>query len=144
MQFIPYLSFQGECAEALTTYARIFGGGTQLMRFSEMPGTDAMPPLAPGQESWVMHGQVDLPDGGVLMGADMPAEFGGQKMAGVSVALTLPDPAEVTRIFAALSPDARITMDVGPTFFSPAFGMLTDRFGTSWMLMAPPPDQPII
>ena len=142
MQFIPYLSFQGECYQAFTTYAEIFGGQTQLMRFSDMPGTDAMPEMPADQTGWIMHGQVDLPDGAVLMGADMPPQFGGQKMAGASVAATLPSPAEVNRVFAALSPDGKVTMDVGPTFFSPAFGMLTDRFGTSWMLMAPPADPP--
>lgn len=142
MQFIPYLSFQGECYRAFTTYAEIFGGTTQLMRFSDMPGTDAMPEMPPEQTGWIMHGQVDLPDGGLLMGADMPPQFGGTKMAGASVALTLPSPAEVARDFAALSPEAQITMEVGPTFFSPAFGMLTDRFGTSWMLMAPATDGP--
>ena len=142
MPFIPYLSFQGECYQAFNAYAEIFGGTAQLMRFSDMPGTDAMPPLEPEQTGWIMHGQVDLPDGSVLMGADMPPQFGGQRMAGASVAMTLADAAEVNRIFAALSPEAKISMDVGPTFFSPAFGMLTDRFGTSWMLMAPPVEQP--
>ncbi|AUH32287.1 VOC family protein [Paracoccus tegillarcae] len=138
MQFTPYLSFQGQCYEAFTTYAEIFGGATQLMRFSDMPAGTEMPEMPPEQTGWIMHGQVDLPDGGVLMGADMPPQFGGQKMAGASVAISLKDEAEVKRIFDALSPDAQISMAVGPTFFSSAFGMLTDRFGTSWMIMGAP------
>ncbi|MFD1883485.1 VOC family protein [Paracoccus pacificus] len=142
MQFTPYLSFQGECREALTTYAEIFGGTTQLMPFSDMPAGDGMPRLEHGQADWIMHGQLDLPDGGVLMGADMPSQYGGTKMAGSSVAISLPSAAEVNRVFTALATAATIGMPVGPTFFSPAFGMLTDRFGTSWMIMAAPAEQP--
>ncbi|WP_299904641.1 VOC family protein [uncultured Paracoccus sp.] len=139
MQFIPYLSFQGECRPAFTTYAEIFDGTLELMPFSDMPPGDGMPSLPPEQAGWIMHGSVTLPDGGLVMGADMPPQFGGERMAGASVAISLPSPAEVNRVFDALKADAqRIAMEVGPTFFSPAFGMVTDRFGTSWMIMTEP------
>ena len=136
MQFIPYLSFQGECRAALTHYAEVFGGVPELLPFSDMPADNPMQ-MPPEQAGWIMHGQVNLPDGGTLMAADMPPQFGGQKMVGASVAVSLPDAAEVNRVFDALAPDGNVTMAVGPTFFSVAFGMLTDRFGTSWMIMGP-------
>ncbi|MCQ0971549.1 VOC family protein [Paracoccus sp. TK19116] len=135
MQFTPYLSFQGECREAFETYAVIFGGTVDLMAFSDMPDGAAME-LPAEQAGWIMHAHLGLPDGASLMGADMPPQFGGEPMAGMSVAVTLPDRAEVGRVFEALSPDGHVRMEVGPTFFSSAFGMLTDRFGTNWMLMA--------
>ena len=136
MQFTPYLSFQGECREAFQTYADIFGGTAEMTAFSDMPDGTAME-LPAEQAGWIMHAHLGLPGGAALMGADMPPQLGGETMAGVSVAVTLPDASAVSRVFDALSPDGEIRMAVGETFFSPAFGLLTDRFGTRWMLMAP-------
>lgn len=140
MSFTPYLSFQGECAEAMTTYAGLFGGEVELMRFADMPKDVPGPELQPDQAGWVMHAALTLPDGATLMAADMPPQYGGTRMAGASVAVSLPSGDEVNRVFDALSEGGQVRMAVGPTFFAGAFGMLTDRFGTSWMLMSDPID----
>ena len=135
MPFIPHLSFQGECREAFATYAEIFGGTVDQTAFSDMPDATAIE-LPAEQAGWIMHARLALPDGSALMGADMPPQLGGQRMAGMSVAVTLADAAEVARVFDALSSGGEVRMEVGETFFASAFAMLTDRFGTDWMLMA--------
>lgn len=135
MKFTPYLSFQGQCAQAMAHYAEIFGATPQLLRFSSMAGQPGMPELPPELQDWVMHGEITLPDGNMLMGADMPAQYGGEAQAGVSVALSFDEIAQARDIFERLAKDGTVTMPFGETFFSAGFGMAKDRFGTSWMVM---------
>lgn len=135
MNFIPYLSFQGECHEAFETYARVFGGELLINRFDEMPEATGMPELEPDQTGWVLHAQLTLPDGGRLLGSDTPQQFGGERMAGSSIAVTLQSEAEIRSVFDELAEGGTVKMEPGPTFFAKSFAMLTDRFGASWMLV---------
>lgn len=66
-----------------------------------------------------------------------PATFNG-----VSLSLTVDSPEEAERIFQALLPDGKLTVPLGKTFWSPAFGMLEDKFGVGWMVIAAGPDMP--
>ena len=103
------------------------------MRFEESP--EPMPPgmLAPGFEKKVMHASFRIGEQ-ILMASDGCAP--GAQFQGLSLALTLPTPAEVRRAFDALAQGGKVTMPLAPTFWSPMYGMLTDRFGVSWMVMA--------
>ena len=134
MSFFPYLGFNGNCREAMTFYADVFGA--RDLQF--MTGADA-PPGAMGDDrkDKVMHSQFTL--GGVpLMAADAPPDWF-KPQAGVSVFHGAKDKAEAERIFARLSEGATVNMPLGKTFWSDAFGMLTDRFGTNWMITLAPP-----
>lgn len=133
MSFCPYLGFNGTCREAMTFYADVFGAtDLQIMTWADAP------PGAMG-EDWkdmVMHSQFTL--GGVpLMGADAPADWY-KPQAGVSVFHGTRDKATAERIFARLAEGGTVTMPLGPTFWSAAFGMLKDRFGTSWIISLAP------
>lgn len=129
MSFHPYLFFSGDCAEAFAFYSEVFGVEARVMTNGDVPPGDAMPDVDP---STVMHASIEL-DGSYLMGSDDPSGDGGPKK-GFSVAYTAPDAEAVQRTFDALAVGGEVTMPVGSTFFSPAFGMLTDRFGVSWMI----------
>jgi PhnB protein len=52
------------------------------------------------------------------------------------------DTADAKRVFDALADGGSVTQALQPTFFSEAFGMSVDRFGTPWMIVAPQPRQP--
>lgn len=129
MSFSPYLSFNGQAREALTAYAQIFGAtDLQLMAFSDAP-----PGTAPaGAENLIMHGQFST-GGSTLMGADMPGNPP-DGMASPSVFHGAANAETAARVFAALSEGGQIILPLGQTFWSPCFGMLKDRFGTSWMI----------
>lgn len=129
MSFHPYLFFSGNCAEAFDFYGSVFGSEPQVMKNSDLP---------PGQEPMgddpnsVMHASVSLRDGH-LMGSDDPTGDGGPKV-GFSVAYTATDPDDAKAVFSALSDGGAVIMAPEPTFWSPMFGMLTDKFGVSWMI----------
>lgn len=134
MPTIPYLHFQGRCAEALAFYAEAMGGrDLAVMRYAESP--EAPPDWA--ASDLVMHAQVTL-GSGVLMASDFPPGFEGDPQKAVSVMQTFPTPEAVRAAFDRLAEGAAVIRPLGATFFSPAFGMLKDRFGTHWILSAEP------
>lgn len=130
----PYIHFQGQCAEALTFYARVFNGtGLQTMRYADGPGaTDAWK-----ASDRVMHGQVTLFDG-TLMASDFPPGIDGDPQKGFSVMQTAPDVAAGQAIFDQLADGGSVIDPYRATFFSPGFGMVQDKFGTHWIISTLP------
>jgi PhnB protein len=133
MSFNPYLFFSGgQCRAAFTKYQEIFGGNLEVMTVGDMPpGEEGMPGADPDM---VLHAALTIGDAS-LMGSDDPTGDGGQKI-GVSVAHSAADADTAHRVFDALADGGEVSQPLIPTFFSPAFGMLTDRFGTPWMIVA--------
>lgn len=128
----PYLFFGGRCEEAVKFYERVLGAKVDLMmKFSDSP--DAPPPgmLAPGFDKKVMHASLTIRDS-VLMCSDGSDE--NEKSSHVCLSLTCADNSEVDKLYAALGEGGKQDMPPGKTFWSPYFGMLTDRFGIGWML----------
>jgi PhnB protein len=129
MQINPYLNFDGKCEEAFNFYEKCFGG---KIEFKMTHGESPMAGAHPGWENKIMHISLRIGDQ-VLTGSDAPPQYY-QKPQGVQVCISLKDPAEAKRIFTALAKDGNVTMPLDKTFWSPAFGMLTDRFGIPWMV----------
>src|SRR4051812_3229510 len=135
MAFRPYLTFSGNAREAFTAYHGIFGGDVVILSMGDMP-PDAGPPGADPDS--VMHAALTHGDE-LLMGADGGPEYNGP-VHGMCVNYAAPDAAAAKRVFDALSDGGSVQMPMGETFFSPAYGICTDRFGTPWMIMV---DQPM-
>lgn len=134
MSFIPYLHFDGTCAEAMATYAGLFGAtDLQMMRYDQAPGDTAVT----ARDGRIMHAQFTASGGAVLMGSDFPSGHGSPQ-AGVSVMQVAPTLAEGARIAAALAEGGSVMVPWGPTFFAAGFAMLSDRFGTHWIISAAP------
>ena len=134
MPTIPYIHFDGHCAEALTHYADVFGGtDLQMMRYSDAPDM----PETMKDPNRIIHGQVTL-GGGVLMASDYPPGMVAEKQAAVSIMQGVGSVASGQAIFDRLADGGTVVQAFGPSFFSPGFGMVTDRFGTHWMLSVMP------
>jgi PhnB protein len=126
----PYLFFGGRCDEALEFYRAPIGAEVlMLSRFKESPEPDM---VQPGMEEKVMHASFKIGDS-TLMASDGRCE-GDAKFEGFSLSITVADGAEAERVFAALAKGGEVTMPLEKTFWSPKFGMLTDRFGVGWMV----------
>jgi PhnB protein len=134
MQVEPYLQFDGRCEEALHFYKKALGAKVEfLMRFNEAP--DPCPPemMPPGTENKVMHSSFRV--GGTRVMASDGYCKGAPKFEGFSLALQAKDKAEADRLFNALSDGGKVEMPLTQTFFSPSFGMVSNRFGVSWMVV---------
>jgi PhnB protein len=136
MAFRPYLAFAGNCRDAFTQYKEIFGGELVLHTMAEAPA-DAPPPPGAKPDA-IMHAALTSDDG-LLMGADDPSGSFDGKVNGMCVNCSVPDAVDAKRIFDALSKAGEVQLPLGETFFAPAFGMCTDRFGVPWMVMVEPP-----
>ena len=135
MAFRPYLAFAGNAREAFTRYQQIFGGELVLLDMASIPPEAGPPPDGMATDA-IMHAALTSPDA-LLMGADGPVD--GTASNNICVNASLASPAEVTRVFDALADGGSVQQPVTETFFSPAFGMCTDRYGTPWMIMVEAP-----
>jgi PhnB protein len=130
MQFTPYLNFDGNCREAFTFYADLFGGEILMLQtFGDSPMPEEM---CRGREDKVMHARLQIGEQ-FLMASDDPSESF-NKMRGMNIAINVDSPEEAERFYRALSKDGQIQMPLEKTFWARSFAMLTDRFGTPWMI----------
>jgi len=137
MQFVSYLSFDGNAEAAFDFYARCFGGKvTQLSRYGDAPSEMPMPPE---MRDKVMHARLEVGDQ-VLMASDaMAPQCPYETIKGCSVSIQLDVPAEAERIFNALAEGGKVQMPIGETFWAARFGALVDRYGVPWMINCPRP-----
>jgi len=136
MDLNTYLFFDGQCEAAFKLYARVLGGKiSTLMRYGEVKDG---PSSFKGNQR-VIHASLQVGDR-ILMGSDTPPGSGampGQhytKPQGFYANIGVDTPAAAERIFSALAEDGSVAMPMAETFFAHRFGMLTDRFGTPWMV----------
>jgi PhnB protein len=129
MKAIPYLFFHGACAEALAFYREAIGADIRtLVRFRDMPGA------SPDAGDRVMHAEIGLGESTVFASDGQGGEGRG---SGYAICLLAADEVEAERLFAALGADGRISVPLMSTPFASRFGMLSDRYGTSWMITTP-------
>lgn len=131
MELGTHLVFSGQCREAFEFYARTLGGTIEgMLAYGDTPMASAVPP------DWgakIVHATLDI-DGRKLMGADvLPKDY--ERPQGFYVLLT-EAPTEVKAIFAALAEGGSVKMPLQETFWSPAFGVVVDRFGIPWEINA--------
>ncbi|CAN7507631.1 VOC family protein [Rhizobacter sp. LjRoot28] len=135
-QLDPYLTFDGNCSEAMRFYADALGGKVlSEMKFGDTPGCEDMG-IGPEFAGQTMHICIEL-DGRMLMGSDSAGQpFAGRR--GISLALTYPTVDEARRSFDTLGAGGKVVMPMDKTFWAEAFGMVEDRFGTSWLINGAP------
>ena len=128
----PYLTFGGRCEEALEFYRKALGAEVEMvMRFNESPEPPPPSMLPAGFEKKIMHASFRV-RGVPLMATDGCDDR--TKFDGVRLALAVPNEAAAREAFDALADGGSVQMPLTRTFWSPWFGMLTDRFGLGWMV----------
>lgn len=133
MHIQPYLFFEGRCQEALDFYHRALGAEvTMLLRYKESPEPPACP-LPPGAEEKILHSSFRIGESTVHASDGLCQ--GQPNFQGFALSLSAPNETEANRLFAALADGGQVQMPLGKTFFSPCFGMVTDRFGVAWMVI---------
>ena len=129
----PYLFFNGACEQAVEFYKKALGAEVlMMMRYKECP--EPMPPdrVPPGFENKIMHTSLRI--GQTIVMASDGCSADKPKFEGFSLSIAVSSEAEVDRLFKGLSDGGKVEMPPMKTFWSPRFGMLTDRFGIGWMI----------
>lgn len=125
----PYINFRNQARQAMEFYHSVFGGTLNLMTF----GQGGMP-VQPGEQDLIMHAQLDAPNGFTLMASDMPAHFEFRPGNTMSISLSGDSEPELKGFWDKLSDGATISQPLAAAPWGDQFGMLTDRFGTAWMV----------
>lgn len=135
MEVNPYLGFEGRCEEALEFYRTALGARIEmLMRFEESPDRAMPGAMPPGSERKVMHAAFRIGDS-LLMASDGGCT-GQARFGGITLSLQAADDADAARRFAALAEGGEVRMPLAKTFFASSFGLVADRFGVEWMVVA--------
>jgi len=137
MRVQPYLTFEGRCEEALTFYQSALGAEIlSMMRYKDSPLPEGAGARPPGFGEKIMHASLRIGDSELL--ASDGRCSGDTAFKGVSLSITLPDPAQASRIFTALAQGGEVLVPMTETFFAQRFGMVADRFGLTWLVLAAP------
>ena len=126
----PYISFRGTAREAMEFYQSVFGGELDLSTFAEF----SMPGIADDEANLIMHGQLQAPDGLVLMAADTPRSMELAEGSNITISLSGDDDAELRGYWEKLAEGGTVTMPLEAAPWGDAFGQLTDKFGVAWMV----------
>lgn len=130
MKITPYLAIEKNCEEALEFYAKVLNGKVvNVMRFKDMPGDAQMPGSSPDA---IMHAEVNFGDQSIYV-SQMSVTSLDDKSPPVTLHTSWPDFETAQSVFSALSEGGTVMMPFGKTFFSPGFGVLTDKYGIQWM-----------
>lgn len=131
-QAIPYLAFNGDCADAMRFYERALNAKLEVL----LSGADS-PMAAQIPKEFlhrIMHARLVMPDGGTLYAGDAPAHLSYEGIKGVSITLNYDTTEQAQAVFAALSEGGQVTMPMQAAFWAKAWGMLIDKFGTPWIV----------
>ncbi len=135
MEVKPYLMFNGRCEEAINFYKSELGAEVlALMRFKENTPPAGMTPA--NWDDKVMHSCFKIGRSEVMASDGMCSD--GAAFSGVTLSIQVDNESEADRAFNAFSKGGEVKMPLGKTFFSPRFGMVSDRFGVSWMVVTTP------
>jgi PhnB protein len=131
----PYLSFDGQCEAALKFYELCLGGKVvYTMTYAQSPTTGHVPL---GWGSKIYHATFSLGDQTFGAADAPPGSY--RSPQGLSLNLEIDVPAEADRIFAMLAENGTVQMPVQETFWALRFGVLTDQFGTPWIIQCSKP-----
>ena len=133
-----YLNFPRNTEEVFNFYKSVFGGefsGGGVARLGDFPPGEGAPNLAEEDKNLIMHIELPIVGGHVLMGTDAPESMGFKVNQGNNIYINLePDTKiETQRLFNALSADGVVTMELQDMFWGAYYGSCTDKFGIQWM-----------
>ncbi len=134
MKLVPHITFNGSCEDAINFYRDAIGGEIEFaMRYSESPMADKVPAE---HGSRIMHSTFTA-DGVHFMAADAMPGHERSQSGNIDLSIDFDSAEEQERVFAALSDGGTVQLPLQEMFWGSQFGMVTDRFGISWMLNRP-------
>ncbi|HSZ72249.1 MAG TPA: SRPBCC domain-containing protein [Cytophagaceae bacterium] len=135
---VTYLNFPGNTEDAFLFYQSVFGtefSGKGLQRFGDIPSEAGHPPVADNVKNMILHVELPILGGHILMATDAPKEMGFSLVQGnnMHICLEPSTKADTKKLFEKLSQGGNITMPLEDMFFGSYFGSCVDRFGINWM-----------
>jgi PhnB protein len=125
----PYIGRDGDAKEMLVYYHRLLGGDIDVQTYGESPM-----PAPESHKHRILHGVMES-GSMTIMASDAPPNMPMSEIhSNISISLSGPDEARLKKIFDGLADGGKITMPLEKQFWGDHFGMVTDKFGTNWMI----------
>jgi PhnB protein len=125
----PYLNFKDKTREAMEFYRTVFGGKLTINTFKEFHASQD-----PSEDDKIMHSVLEAENGITFMAADTPNRMEYKPGTNYSMSLSGDNEAELSKYFEKLSAGGQITQPLVKATWGDTFGMVTDRFGVSWLV----------
>ena len=125
----PYITFNGNCREAMNFYKECFGGE---LTFQTVEGTPMEQQCPTGMKHQIMHAML-MNKSMILMGSDMMGKDGFNRGNTIALSLNCENEKEIKTLFAYLSSDGKINDPLKEMFWGALYGCLTDKFGLTWI-----------
>jgi len=132
MKTIPFVTFDGNCREAMEFYGDCFGAELFLLPAADVPGGI----LSEGHKGQIAHATISK-GATILMGSDSIGALPLREGNNSAVMIECEGLEEIEALFASPSAGGTVTMPLQDAFWGARFGTLTDRFGTQWMFNCP-------
>ena len=129
-QVNAYVGFNGKCREAMTFYKECLGGELFMQTVGESPIKDQCPA---GQQNDILHSSLTRNNVVMLMGSDMTSPEGYHAGNNIALSLNCSSEEEINTFFSKLSEDGKVIDDLKQQFWGAIFGVVTDKFGITWM-----------
>ena len=128
MKLFPYLSFKGNCEEALDFYKLALDGHiAQIGRYGDSPM-----PSKEEDKNKIIHARLQFGDS-LIMASDVMDEEKFKQGNEISLSVECNDNEQLEKVFSKMSEGGKVTMPLQDQFWGARFGMLTDKFGFHWM-----------
>lgn len=135
MNIRPYIIFKGDCQDAIDLYEAAFNSKvTEIMRFKDVPADPENTMITEDMSEWVMMAELPMGDNFIRL-SDTVGEFNDAKSERISISVES-DEDMIKKAFNVLSEDGNVGMPLQKTFFSTQFGIVHDKFGVVWTLVA--------
>lgn len=135
MNVQPYLYSDGRSQEAIDLYKSAVGATVEMvMHFRDAPA-EMQSQIAPGMGDKIMHACIKVGDTPVFL-SDGHCKGGPLQFQGITLTINADSDAEAEKLFAALGKGGQVQMPLTETFFATRFGMVADKLGVSWMVLA--------
>jgi PhnB protein len=133
-QAIPYLAFNGNCAEAMRFYEHVLGLGAKIEMMMSGADSPAAAQIPKEHAHRILHARLRFDDGSFIYGCDAPLHMPYDGIKGVTLTMSYATTAEGEAVFKSLSEGGNVSMPFQPVFWAKRAGMVTDRFGTPWVI----------
>ncbi len=125
----PYLGFKDNARQAMEFYQTVFGGKLMMSTFKEFNASQDS-----SQDNKIMHAMLEADNGMTFMASDTPDCMEYKAGTNYSISLSGDNEAELKGYFEKLSIGGKVTMSLEKAIWGDIFGMLTDKFGVSWLV----------
>ncbi|MGA9639391.1 VOC family protein [Flavobacterium sp.] len=129
-QWNPYLTFDGNCREAMLFYQYSLGGQLLMQTVGETPMAEKLPQNI---QHFILHASLSV-NHNLLMGSDLVCDKGLNKGNSVAIALHCSSEIEINKYYSSLSAKGQINQPLSESHWGTLFGDITDQFGVHWFL----------